>query len=263
MSRVISVFNQKGGVGKTTTVINLSAALAYTGLIKKNVLVIDMDPQGNTSSGLGFNKAELDLDIYNVLIGQASINEAKKEVRNRHLQLVPAKPDLTGFEVEALSLEDPYNCLKKALDEVRDDYDYLFIDCPPSLGMLSLNALTASDSVLIPIQTEFYALEGVSQLVSTLDMIKESVNPNLEVEGVLLSMVDRRTNLAQDVEAEVKKYFGDQVFETVIPRNVRLAEAPSYGESIITYDRFSKGAQAYLSLAKEIKKKEKEEKKNG
>lgn len=257
MSRVISIYNQKGGVGKTTTVINLAAALAYTSFKKKNVLVLDMDPQGNTTSGLGLDKDTLTLDMYKVLLGETTIDQAKKEIRNSRLQLVPATPDLTGFEIEALSLENREQRLKKALAGVCENYDYVFIDCPPSLGMLSLNALTASDAVLIPIQTEFYALEGVSQLVSTIEMIKKSVNPKLEVEGVLLSMVDRRTNLAQDVEAEVKKYFGDKVFKTAIPRNVRLAEAPSYGESIITFDRFSKGAQAYISLAKELKNREK------
>lgn len=259
MTRIISVYNQKGGVGKTTTVINLSTALADTCLKKKKVLVLDMDPQGNTTSGLGVDKESLTADLYQVLLGNATMDQAKKDIQNSHLHLIPSSPDLTGFEIEALGLEDRNLRLKKPLEAVKDRYDYIFIDCPPSLGMLSLNALAASDSVLIPIQTEFFALEGVSQLVSTLEMIRKSINPALEVEGVLLSMVDRRTNLAQDVEAEVKKYFGDRVFKTVIPRNVRLAEAPSYGESIIHFDRFSKGAQAYINLAKELKKRKDEQ----
>ncbi len=253
MSKVISVYNQKGGVGKTTTVINLAAALAETGLFKKNVLVIDMDPQGNTSSGYGVHKDELEHDVYGLLIGQAKAEEAIIKL-NKHLDLIASTSELTGFEIEAMSMENPYDCLKTAIAELKEKYDFVFIDCPPSLGMLSLNALTASNSVLIPIQTEYYALEGVSQLVSTIDMVKEKVNPHLEIEGILLSMVDNRTNLAQDVINEVNKYFENLVYKTEIPRNIRLAEAPSYGQSIISYDKGSKGAKAYIALSKEFKK---------
>lgn len=255
MSKVISVYNQKGGVGKTTTVINLSDALASTGFFKKNILVIDMDPQGNTSSGFGLDKKSLEHDIYSLLIGDDEINDCIINGGNKHLDIIPSTPQLTGFEIEALSLEEPYERLKKALLNVKDKYDFVFIDCPPSLGMLSLNALAASNSLIVPIQTEYYALEGVSQLVATIDMVKKQVNPDLEIEGILLSMVDSRTNLSQDVINEVNKYFKDLVYKTEIPRNIRLAEAPSYGQSIISYDKSSKGAKAYIALAKEFKKK--------
>ncbi len=254
MTKVISVFNQKGGVGKTTTVINLASALGMTGLMKKKVLVVDMDPQGNTTSGLGVNKNTLETDIYTVLSSEDDIAGAVVATNSKNVDLVPSTPDLTGFEIESISRKNRAELLREELVKVKDNYDYVLIDCPPSLGMLSLNALVASDSVIIPIQAEYYALEGVSQLVSTLDMIRESLNPSLEVEGVLLSMYDGRTNLAQDVEDEVNKYFKDKVFKTVIPRNIRLAEAPSFGQSIISYDKKSKGALAYIQLAKELKK---------
>lgn len=254
MGKIISVYNQKGGVGKTTTVINLSAALAYTGLFKKKVLVIDLDPQGNTSSGLGVDKSQLEMDIYKVLAGQATLDQAIITIKEKRLYLLPSTPALTGFEIEAVSIESPHGRLKTALDGVRDQYDFIFIDCPPSLGMLSMNALAASDSVLIPIQSEYYALEGVSQLVSTIDRVKNAVNPDLEIEGVVLQMVDARTNLSQDVIDEVHRFFGDKVYKTYIPRNIRVAEAPSYGQSVITYDKASKGAKAYIALAKEVKK---------
>lgn len=254
MTKVISVFNQKGGVGKTTTVINLASALGMTGLMKKKVLVVDMDPQGNTTSGLGVNKNTLETDIYTVLSSEDDIDGAVVATNSKNVDMVPSTPDLTGFEIESISRKNRAELLREELVKVKDNYDYVLIDCPPSLGMLSLNALVASDSVIIPIQAEYYALEGVSQLVSTLDMIRESLNPSLEVEGVLLSMYDGRTNLAQDVEDEVNKYFKDKVFKTVIPRNIRLAEAPSFGQSIISYDKKSKGALAYIQLAKELKK---------
>ena len=254
MTKVISVFNQKGGVGKTTTVINLASALGTTGLMKKKVLVVDMDPQGNTTSGLGVNKNTLETDIYTVLSSEDDIDGAVVATNSKNVDMVPSTPDLTGFEIESISRKNRAELLREELVKVKDNYDYVLIDCPPSLGMLSLNALVASDSVIIPIQAEYYALEGVSQLVSTLDMIRESLNPSLEVEGVLLSMYDGRTNLAQDVEDEVNKYFKDKVFKTVIPRNIRLAEAPSFGQSIISYDKKSKGALAYIQLAKELKK---------
>lgn len=254
MGKVVSVFNQKGGVGKTTTVINLSSALGMTGLMKKKILVIDMDPQGNSSSGLGVNKHELEKDIYSCLIGQDSMEDIIVETASKNVWLAPSTPDLTGFEIEAVDMDNRLSILADRVSPVKEDYDFIFIDCPPSLGILSLNALVASDSVLIPIQAEYYALEGVSQLVSTVGKIQESLNPGLEVEGILLSMYDGRTNLAQDVEEEVNKYFENKVFKTVIPRNIRLAEAPSYGESVISYDKKSKGAQAYIQLAKEFKK---------
>lgn len=254
MTKVISVYNQKGGVGKTTTVINLAAALALTGLFKKRVLVIDMDPQGNTTSGLGIDKAGLEHDVYTAIIGEDPIGETIEPTGHKNLSIVPSTPQLTGFEIEAIGLEDRNERLKATIEPIRSDYDFILIDCPPSLGMLSLNALCASDSVLIPIQTEYYALEGVSQLVSTLELVRGSINPSLEVEGVLLSMFDSRNNLAQDVVEEVTKYFSDKVFKTIIPRNITLAEAPSYGESAITYDKRSKGAQAYIQLAKEVKR---------
>ena len=254
MAKVISIFNQKGGVGKTTTVINLASALGMTGVFKKKVLVIDMDPQGNTSSGLGVDKNILEKNIYTSLSFGEPLQNVIIASSSKNVSIAPATAELTGFEIESISRENRSFLLKELVHPVKGDYDFIFIDCPPSLGLLSLNALCASDSVIIPIQAEYYALEGVSQLVSTINMIRESLNPKLEVEGVLLSMYDGRTNLSQDVENEVNKYFKDKVFKTVIPRNVRLAEAPSYGESVISYDRKSKGAIAYIQLAKELKK---------
>ena len=257
MAKVISVYNQKGGVGKTTTVINLSAALAMTGIFKKKILVIDLDPQGNTSSGFGIHKDQIETDIYALLIDEKPVKEAIHEIVAKHLDLIASTPALTGFEIEALSMEEPYARLKHVIEAIESEYDFIFIDCPPSLGLLSLNALAASQSVLIPIQAEYYALEGVSQLVSTIDLIRSQVNPDLAIEGVVLQMVDQRTNLSQDVMDEVNRYFGDKVFQTIIPRNIRVAEAPSYGESVIQYDKSSKGAKAYINLAKEFKKRNK------
>ena len=246
MAKAIAIFNQKGGVGKTTTNINLGACLARIG---KKVLVVDIDPQGNTTSGIGTLKNT----IYDVLINENfNVKEAILSTKTDNLDIIPASVDLAGAEVELVSIEGREKRLKKAIDSIRDEYDYIFIDCPPSLGILTINSLTAVDSVLIPIQCEFYALEGVSQLVSTIDLVKKSMNPDLYIEGVVLSMFDGRTNLSLQVVQEVKNYFGNAVYNTVIPRNVRLAEAPSYGMPIITYDPTAAGAKAYVAFTKEF-----------
>lgn len=243
--KVISIFNQKGGVGKTTTVVNLAA---YLGNKKKKTLVIDLDPQANSTSGLGIDKHSLESSLYDALLGE-EVNIIDTSAKN--VSIIPSTSDLSGFEIEAVNIDDRESLLKNILEKT-EGFDYVIIDCPPSLGLLSINALVASDSVLIPIQTEYYALEGVSQLVQTIDLIKQSLNPNLEVEGVLVSMFDGRNNLSLDVVEEVKKYFKDKVFKTVIPRNIRLAEAPSHGLSILDYDPKSKGGLAYKKLANEI-----------
>ncbi len=244
--KIISIFNQKGGVGKTTTVVNLAASL---GSKNKNVLIIDFDPQGNSTSGLGINKEELEFSIYDLLLNGSEFTPLQTSANN--VSILPSTSDLSGFEIEAVNIENRESLLKNKIDQF-DKFDFILIDCPPSLGLLSINALVASNSVLIPIQTEFYALEGVSQLIKTIDLIKESLNPNIEIEGVLISMFDGRNNLSLDVVEEVKAYFRDKVFKTVIPRNIRLAEAPSHGLSVIDYEKSSKGAKAYLKLANEI-----------
>lgn len=249
MGKVIAITNQKGGVGKTTTSVNLSACIAKLG---KKVLLIDMDPQGNASSGLGIDKDNLELCIYDVLINGMTMNDVIVPTALKKLKIAPASIDLEGAGVELVNLPKREHILKKALKEVKDDYDFIFIDCPPSLDLLTLNALTAADGVLIPIQSEFYALEGVSQLINTVNLVKKSLNEKLEVEGVLLTMFDGRTNLSIQVADEVKKFFTTKVYKTIIPRNVRLSEAPSYGEPIIIYDPKSKGAEVYMKLAKEV-----------
>ena len=255
MGKAIAIFNQKGGVGKTTTNINLSACLAVQG---KKVLVIDIDPQGNTTSGIGIKKRKLTDTLYDVLVNK------DYDVHKANLDIIPASVDLAGAEIEVVNIEGRERRLKKAIEQVRGEYDYIFIDCPPSLGLLTINSLTAVDSVLIPIQCEFYALEGVSQLMSTVELVKKNMNPDLQIEGVILSMFDGRTNLAIQVVQEVKKYFGKYVFSTVIPRNVRLAEAPSYGMPIVKYDPSSAGAKAYNKFALEFLDREKRrKKKNG
>ena len=250
MGKSIAIFNQKGGVGKTTTNINLAACLAMNG---KDVLILDIDPQGNTTSGMGISKKGRNNTMYEVLIEENfDPNNAILDTSVEKLKIIPASVKLAGAEIELVELEGREKRLKKALDKIRDRFDYIFIDCPPSLGLLTINSLTSVDSVLIPIQCEFYALEGVSQLMSTIDLVKKNFNPNLEIQGVILSMFDGRTNLSIQVVEEVKNYFKDKVYTTVIPRNVRLAEAPSYGLPITEYDPYSRGAEAYMEFAEEF-----------
>lgn len=247
MGTIISLFNQKGGVGKTTINVNLTVALAKR---KQRVLTIDLDPQGNTTSGFGVDASEL-VSSYDVFLGEASLQDAIVSTEEG-VDLIPSSPDLAAASMMLSQGEKKDYVLKEALQAIQADYDLIFIDCPPALGLLSINALVASDTVLIPIQCEFYALEGLSQLVETIQMIRSGMNPNLSIEGVLLNMVDKRNNLTRDVAFEVKKYFGDKVYDTEIPRNVRLAEAPSYGQSIFKYDSISKGAWSFKKLAKEF-----------
>lgn len=246
----ICIFNQKGGVGKTTTNINLCSYLAMQG---KKVLTIDIDPQGNTTSGLGFDKKKINLSIYDLLTSDVSIRETIKECELvNNLYLIPSTMELAGAEVELINKNNRENILKEKLKEIEGEFDYVFIDCPPSLGILTINALTAASSVLTPIQCEFYALEGVGQLVNTIQLVKKSLNKKLEIEGVILSMYDNRTKLCNEVVLEVKKYFNEKVYETTIPRNIRLAEAPSFGLPIMLYDDKCKGAEAYEDLANEF-----------
>lgn len=250
MGKTIAIFNQKGGVGKTTTNINLAACLALKG---KKVVILDIDPQGNTTSGVGIAKKGLEKTTYEILVDdQMNPEEAIISTGVKNLYIIPASVQLAGAEIELVKLDRREQRLKKAIDAIKDKYDYIFIDCPPSLGLLTINSLTAVDSVLIPIQCEFYALEGVSQLMSTIELVKKSLNPNLKIQGVILSMFDGRTNLSIQVVEEVKKYFREKVYTTVIPRNVRLAEAPSYGMPITEYDPRSTGAQAYMDFAEEF-----------
>jgi chromosome partitioning protein len=250
LGKAIAIFNQKGGVGKTTTNINLASCLAIKG---QKVLILDIDPQGNTTSGMGISKKGLIKTSYEVLVDETmNPNEAIMPTGIANLDIIPASVQLAGAEIELIQLEGREKKLKRALDLIKDKYDYIFIDCPPSLGLLTINSLTAVDSVLIPIQCEFYALEGVSQLMSTIDLVKKNLNKSLEIQGVILSMFDGRTNLSIQVVEEVKKYFKDKVYTTVIPRNVRLAEAPSFGVPITEYDPKSKGAIAYQEFAAEF-----------
>ncbi|MGV8145369.1 MAG: ParA family protein [Alkaliphilus sp.] len=249
MTKIIAVFNQKGGVGKTTTIVNLCACIAEKG---KRVCVIDIDPQGNTTSGYGIDKAKQKNTIYEVLIGEANIEETIISAGYENLYILPSGVQLAGAEIELAVLNKREKMLQEALSPIENKFDYIFIDCPPSLGLLSINALVAADSVLIPIQCEYYALEGVSQLVRTIQLVKKSLNPKLEIQGVVLSMFDGRTNLSIQVVDEVKNYFKGKVYSTIIPRNVRLAEAPSFGQPVIYYDVKSKGSVAYFELAEEF-----------
>ncbi|MCK9530877.1 MAG: ParA family protein [Gammaproteobacteria bacterium] len=249
MGKVIAVTNQKGGVGKTTTCINLGASLAAT---KCRVLVVDMDPQANATAGSGVDRHALERSSYDLLLGEASAREVIVRAEKAGYDMVPTTGDLTAAEVQMLQLPNRERRLREALQPVRDEYDFILIDCPPSLNMLTVNALVAADSVLIPMQCEYYALEGLSALLDTINQIRGSVNTRLEVEGLLRTMYDPRNNLANDVSAQLLQHFGDRVYRTIVPRNVRLAEAPSHGLPVITYDRTSRGAISYLALAGEI-----------
>ncbi len=249
MGKIIAVANQKGGVGKTTTAINLSACLAEAG---KKVLTIDLDPQGNTTSGLGLEKETIDNTVYELMIGQCTVRESLQQTNIDNLFLLPSDINLAGAEIELLGINEKEYILKNEVDYIRDDYDFIIIDCPPSLNMLTINAMTTANTILVPIQCEYYALEGLSQLVHTINLVQERLNPDLEMEGVVFTMYDARTNLSLQVVDNVKKNLSTNIYKTIIPRNIRLAEAPSYGMPINLYDSKSAGAESYRLLAKEV-----------
>lgn len=249
MGKVIAIANQKGGVGKTTTTINLAASLAVA---EKKVLLIDLDPQGNATSGIGISREGLSGSVYDLLIGRKGLSELVVPLQVPWLSVVPAHIDLVGAEIELVGMDGREQVLKDRLKGSIEHYDFILIDCPPSLGLLTLNALTAADSLLIPMQCEYYAMEGLAQLMNTFELVRRSLNPSLQVEGVLLTMFDGRNNLNNQVQAEIRSHFGDRVFQSTIPRNITLAEAPSHGKPAVFYDAVSKGAQAYLALAKEV-----------
>ncbi len=253
MGKIVAVTNQKGGVGKTTSCVNLAAYLVNAG---KKVLLIDIDPQGNACSSVGVEVEKDQKSIYEVLVGEATINEAIYTSIMKGLDVIPSTVDLSEAEVDLVYMDNREKVLKEALSSVRDKYDYIFIDCPPSLGLLTVNVLTATDTIIIPIQCEYFALVGLSQLMNTVRLVKMQLNPNIEIEGVLLTMKDNRSNLVSQVSDEIKKYFGSKVYETYIPRNIRLAESPSHGKPIVLYDNKSKGALAYKSLAEEFLRKQ-------
>ena len=255
MGKVISLVNQKGGVGKTTTSINLSASLAVLG---KKVLLIDLDPQGNTTTGVGINKGDIEKSVYDVLIGESKIKEAMIKTKHKNLYVLPATINLAGLDIELVEKSHRENGfakgeqLKNYIAEIIDDFDFIILDCPPSLGIITTNALTASNSVIIPVQCEFFALEGITQLLKTIMLAQKTLNPTLDIEGVLLTMLDSRTNLGFEVVDDIRKFFKEKVYNTIIPRLVRLTEAPSHGEPIVAYDPKSRGSEAYLNLAKEV-----------
>lgn len=249
MARAISIANQKGGVGKTTTAVNLSASLAVA---EKRTLLIDIDPQGNATSGLGVPREEVSKSIYDALIDEVPVRDLLRDTDLEFLKIIPSNIDLIGVEIELVPFPNRETRLKNALQEVKGEFDFLIIDSPPSLGLITVNSLTASDSVIIPLQCEYYPMEGLSQLLKTIELIKKNLNPFLKIEGILLTMFDKRNNISHQVTEEVRKHFGAMVFNTVIPRNVRLSECPSFGKPIILYDADSRGAESYLDLAKEI-----------